>query len=128
MKFLPQRAPIENFGGGGFRFATMSHLGSLLVVPSGMRAWAPRTAAEITINDFIEVIAEQTTIDVLLIGTGAKMQRLSSEIIDSLKSHNIAFDVMSTSAAIHSYNLMLGEDRRVAAALIAVDRAHERTP
>jgi uncharacterized protein len=127
MKFLPQRAPIDKFGGGGFRFAAMSHLGSLLVVPSGMRAWEPVNAGDLTIADFSIVVEEKSEIDFLIIGTGAKMLRLPIQLIAELQSQNVAVDVMSTSSAIHNYNMMLEEGRRVAAGLIAVELAHERT-
>ena len=39
--FLPGQHPIDGLGGFGFRFADMSHRGSLLALPSGLRAFAP---------------------------------------------------------------------------------------
>ena len=36
---FPGRAPIEAYGNGGFRFADMSHRGSILALPSGIEAW-----------------------------------------------------------------------------------------
>ena len=68
VKFLPQRAPIEQFGAGGFRFAGMSHQGGLLVLPSGMRAWPVRSLAEITADHFAPMIAEKDAIDFVLQG------------------------------------------------------------
>jgi len=35
-RFYPALAPIEAYGNGGFRFAGMSHRGSLLILPSGI--------------------------------------------------------------------------------------------
>ena len=48
---FPGRAPIEAYGNGGFRFADMSHRGSILALPSGIEAWAVASAAEITPRD-----------------------------------------------------------------------------
>lgn len=124
MKFLPQQAPIEQFGNGGFRFAGMSHQGSLLVLPSGMRAWRPVRWEDVTHADLAEVLREAADIDFLVIGTGASMQRLPQIIADRLKGHVVATDCMSTSSAVHTYNVMLAENRRLAAAFIAVDKAH----
>lgn len=124
MKFLPQRAQIEQFGNGGFRFAGMSHQGSLLVLPSGMRAWAPRLLADATADMFADFVAEKAAIDMLLIGSGEAMVRLPPACVALLQAEGIAFDVMATSPAIHTYNVVLAEDRRVAAAFIAVDKAH----
>ena len=36
--FVPGRAPIDAYGNGGFRFADMSHRGSILALPSGIKA------------------------------------------------------------------------------------------
>jgi uncharacterized protein len=119
MKFLPQRAPIEAFGDGGFRFAGMSHRGALLVLPSGMRAWRPQSLDDATAKDFREVLAEKDATDFLLIGTGAHMQRLPADIARALDGE-VRFDAMSTSAAIHTYNVVIAEGRRYAAALFPV--------
>jgi len=110
MKLLPERRPIASFGNGGFRFGDHSHRGHLLILPSGMSAWDG--------IDYAPVMAEISEIDFFVIGTGAKLARLSPAIAKAL--HPLQVDAMSTSAAIHTYNLMLGEGRRVAAALIAV--------
>lgn len=112
MKFLPQRHAIDSFGQGGFRFGDHSHLGHLLVLPSGMHAWNGL--------DYSQVIAEKTEIDFLVIGTGAVFHRIDKNVLAQLEQQGIFADCMSTSAAIHSYNFMLGEARRVAAAFIAV--------
>ncbi len=111
MKFLPQRHAIASFGEGGFRFGDMSHQGHLLVLPSGMRAWDG--------SDLSGFIAEKDAIDFIVIGTGAGFKRLA---LGALEPHGLSAEVMSTSAAVHSYNLMLGEARRVAAAFMAVEK------
>lgn len=123
-KFLPQRAAIEAFGNGGFRFAGMSHQGSLLVLPSGMRAWSAMSAAALSQDDFAEIYAERRDIDFLLIGSGASLEFPPAAVRQYLSASGISADVMTTSAAIHIYNVVLAEGRRVAAALMAVDKAH----
>jgi uncharacterized protein len=126
-KFLPHRVAIEFFGNGGFRLAGgYSHLGSLLILPSGMRAFAPSRFGEISENDVEPIVAEKADIDFALIGTGPKRERLSTALLNLFRSHAITVDAMSTSTAVSTYNVMLAENRRVAACLIAVDRAHDR--
>lgn len=112
MKFLPQRHAIASFGKGGFRFGDMSHQGHLLVLPSGMRAWDG--------TDLSGFIAEKEHIDFVLIGTGISLKRVA---LGGLEAEGLFADVMTTSAAVHSYNLMLGEARRVAAGFLAVGEA-----
>lgn len=123
-RFLPERAHIEQFGAGGFRFAGMSHQGSLLVLPSGMRAWRPRDVGDVQANDLELLLAERQAIDFLIIGAGAAMARLPASVAATLRNNGISFEVMATSPAVHVYNVTVLEGRRVAAALIAVERAH----
>ncbi len=115
MKFLPQVLPITSFGDGGFRFGSHSHLGSLLVLPSGMRAWDDA--------DFAALIAEKAEIDFVLLGTGTDMKRPSRKVLELFASENLNVDFMSTSSAVHTYNVMHAEGRRLAAAFVAVDKA-----
>ncbi len=112
MKFLPERRAIDSFGGGGFRFGDHSHQGHLLVLPSGMQAWDGK--------DFSAVLAEKDAIDFFVIGTGANFVRLDAKLGQQFFKLGINADAMTTSAAIHSFNFMLGEERRVAAAFMAV--------
>ena len=46
-RFLPGRHQLEAYGNGGFRFGGMSHRGSVLALPSGVRAWPVRSVSEI---------------------------------------------------------------------------------
>ena len=67
---FPGRAPIEAYGNGGFRFADMSHKGSILLLPSGIRAWAVNSVAEMSIETFEPVFSEGSAFELLLLGTG----------------------------------------------------------
>ncbi|AYM05385.1 hypothetical protein EXN32_17355 [Agrobacterium tumefaciens] len=118
---FPGRAPIDAYGNGGFRFADMSHRGSLLLLPSGIYGWEPVDAKELTVGHFEKVLAEAQDIEVLLIGTGDGMRVLPKELRAAFKEAGISVDPMSTGAAVRTYNIMLSESRAVAAALIAVE-------
>ncbi|UXS31673.1 hypothetical protein FY152_06045 [Agrobacterium tumefaciens] len=118
---FPGRAPIDAYGNGGFRFADMSHRGSLLLLPSGIYGWEPVDAKELTVKHFEKVLAEAQDIEVLLIGTGDGMRVLPKELRAAFKEAGISVDPMSTGAAVRTYNIMLSESRAVAAALIAVE-------
>jgi uncharacterized protein len=118
---FPGRASIEAYGSGGFRFAGMSHRGSLLALPSGIWAWPPRAAAEIDEASLAKVLEEQSDIDILLIGTGREPVLLPEPLRGRLREIGLRFDAMPTAAAASTYNVLLSEGRRVAAALIAAD-------
>ncbi|UCI33784.1 Mth938-like domain-containing protein [Mesorhizobium sp. B4-1-4] len=118
---FPGRAPIEAYGNGGFRFADMSHRGSLLCLPSGIHGWEPADPLALTVADFDKLLAEADKIEILLIGMGRDLRPLPAQLRATLKEAGIASDPMSTGAAVRTYNVLLAEDRAVAAALIAVD-------
>ncbi|MBO0129741.1 Mth938-like domain-containing protein [Agrobacterium burrii] len=118
---FPGRAPIDAYGNGGFRFADMSHRGSLLLLPSGIHGWSPVDFKGLTIGHFDHVLSQAQDIEVLLIGTGDDMRVLPKELRAAFKEAGISVDPMSTGAAVRTYNIMLSESRAVAAALIAVE-------
>jgi uncharacterized protein len=120
-RHFPSRAPIEAYGAGGFRFADMSHRGSILALPSGIWAWAPKSPTEIDEASLARVFAEKADIDIFLIGCGRDPVLLPAPLREHLRSAGLSFDVLPTRAAASTYNVLLSEGRRVAAALIAVE-------
>lgn len=118
---FPGRAPIDAYGNGGFRFADMSHRGSILCLPSGIHGWIPKTPPILGLDDLTLVLEQASDIEILLVGTGMDLRRLPEDVRAVLREHRISADPMSTGAAVRTYNVLLAEDRAVAAALIAVD-------
>lgn len=116
----PGRAPIDLYGAGGFGFAGMSHKGSIIALPSGIYAWNPAPGV-LKPEDFAMAIAEKDAIDLLLIGMGLEMARPPKPVRAALEAAGLMYDPMATGSAVSTYNLLLEEKRRVAAALIAVD-------
>jgi uncharacterized protein len=117
---LPRSAPIEAYGNGGFAFAEMSHRGSLLCLPEAIWAWPVAQPREIDKASLRRVFAAADRIDTLIIGTGIDVWLPPSELREALRSVGVVLDAMQTGPAIQTYNIMMGERRRVAAALIAV--------
>lgn len=117
---FPGRAPIDAYGNGGFRFADMSHRGSILCLPSGIHGWDKQDGSPLTLDDLQRVLDEAGDIEVLLVGTGKEIHPLAPEIKAALRERRISSDPMSTGAAVRTFNVMLAESRAVAAALIAV--------
>ena len=118
---LPTPAQIESYRQGGFRFAGMSHRGSLLCLPSGMWAWDAVVPADIDEASLARVLAEGARIDILLVGTGDTLVPISEKLRWRLRDLGISADPMSTGNALRTWNVLLAEGRRVAAALLAVD-------
>jgi uncharacterized protein len=118
---FPGRAPIDAYGNGGFRFADMSHRGSILCLPSGVYGWDPADPEAFVPADFERLIAEAGTVQILLVGTGTTLRPLPEPLRTLFKGSGISADPMATGAAVRTYNVLLAEDRAVAAALVAVD-------
>lgn len=120
---FPGRAPIDAYGNGGFRFADMSHRGSILCLPSGIHGWDPGADAigDMEISSLQRVMEEASAIEILLVGTGPSLLPLPASLRQALREAGMGVEVMSTGAAVRTYNVLLAEDRAVAAALIAVD-------
>ena len=116
----PGRAPIDAYGNMGFRFAGMSHRGSILCLPSGIHGWAASNPASLSVADFTKAIEELEGIEVMLIGTGLEPYPLPRELRAALRASGLRAEIMTTSAAVSTFNILVEEGRQVAAALIAV--------
>jgi uncharacterized protein len=117
----PGRAPIEAYGNGGFRFAGMSHRGSILCLPEAIVAWDAWDANTLTPASFASVLRHQTQVRTLLLGTGRAQVFPSEAVRGALREAGIVVEVMDTGAACRTYNVLLAEGRPVVAALLAVE-------
>jgi len=114
--------PIDAYGDGGFRIDKKRVEGSMYLLPDvGMFPWGVAAIDQVTPGHFVEIAAAIESFDLLLIGTGASLQFPSKEVREHLTNIPLHFEVMDTGAACRTYNVLLGEQRRVAAALIAVE-------
>ncbi len=121
--FYPQQVQIDAYGNGGFRFAGMSHRGSLLCLPTGMQAWSVNAPGELTLEALAPVFAVADQLDVLLVGLGADIVGFDSELRAALRARGVIVEAIATGGAVRTYNVLLAEDRAVGAALIAVENA-----
>ena len=118
---LPRRVPIDGYGKGGFRFGGMSHRGSLLCLPSGIWAWPATRAADIDEAALAPVFAEAGEIGLFLLGAGHVAWIVPEPLQNRFHALKINVEVARTGTAVSTYNILLGEGRRVAAGLIAVE-------
>jgi uncharacterized protein len=118
---LPQQALIDAHGNGGFRFAGMSHRGSLLCLPDGIWAWPVADAAAVSEQDLALVFARADSLDFFVLGTGSQPWTVLVPLRACFRGAHISLDVMTTGPAVRTYNVMLMENRRVGAGLIAID-------
>jgi len=122
--FVPGRHAIEAYGGGGFRFAGMSHVGSILATPGGISAVDATTIAEAGEEALASLAAELEAapgaVELLIVGAGARHARPPDALIERLQALGLRYEAMATGPAARVYNVLVEEGRRVAALLIAV--------
>jgi len=114
------RQIIRRYGEGGFEIAGVRHQGSVLVMAERTLPWPARRAEDIDIDSLGPCVAAGADVTVLLIGTGARLVPVSAELRASLRARGIGVEAMDTGAACRTFNVLLAEERAVAAALIAV--------
>ena len=119
----PRQVPLSAYGNGGFRFAGMSHQGSVLCLPDGIYGWPVAGVDDLQKQDhYPRILAGASEIELFLIGTGKTHAALDPAICELLSAHGLRFDVMTTAAAVRTYNVLAGDGRPVGAGLLAVAR------
>lgn len=111
------RMPIDGYGSGGFRIAGRVHAGAVLILPG--EEPAPWEAAP----DLAALVARAEGFDVLLVGTGREMRSLGPDFDArraSMEAAGTGVELMGTPSACRTFNVLLAEGRRVAAALLPV--------
>ena len=107
---------IQRYDVGGFRISGVAFKGAVLVFPERTLAWTVAGLDDVSEASLAEVVA--TPPDILLLGTGGAFQLVPPTLRTALQGRRIAVESMTTAAACRTYNLLLGEERKVAAALL----------
>jgi uncharacterized protein len=111
------RQIIERYGTSGFRVSGVIHHGPVLVFPDLTVPWHVESASDVTVESLSPVI-EHGGVGVLLLGLGRSTSAVPAVLRSALRAARIALEPMDTGAACRTYNVLVAEDRRVAAALI----------
>lgn len=115
---------IQSYGDGAFRIAQAVHRGPVLVMPEATVPWAvsPATALAPLVPATLEpVLGAEPGFDILLIGTGPTQVFIPPALRQQIRSRGPVAEMMDTGAACRTFNLLLAEGRRVAAALLPVE-------
>ncbi len=115
------RQVIERYGEGRFRISGQDHQGSVIVFPDKSLRWDVADAAEIALDSLDHILRRRLEVEVLLIGTGARMVPTAPALRSEMRRAGISVEPMDTGAACRTFNVLLAEGRPIAAALIAVD-------
>ena len=111
---------VTSYGDGVFRFGEETVTGSILLFPESVYSWNVTKSEDITPDSFSQVIDKADDIEILLLGMGTRLTPVPVAWRQALKPHGIVIEPMDTGAACRTYNVLVSEARRVAAAMIAV--------
>jgi uncharacterized protein len=118
--YVPGRHRIDDYGGGGFRFADMSHRGSILALPTGIRAIEAASWSDIDAATIDLALSDSGGLDLFIVGAGKDLTPLAAPLRAKLRAAGVGCEIMATGAAVRTYNMLVDEGRRVGALLIAV--------
>lgn len=114
------RQLIQAYDAGGFRIAGVRHAGSVLVLPERTLAWPVGALEEVSADTLSPIRTAAPAVEILVLGCGPRFCLVRADLRKALRADGIALEAMDTGAACRTFNLLLAEDRRVAAALIAL--------
>jgi uncharacterized protein len=114
------RQIIKGYGDGGFTIAGNRWEGAVLVLPDRTQAWTPTELAEVTEDSLAPLLTMDEKPRLLLLGCGKRMSPVSAALRGALRAAGITLELMDTGGACRTFNVLVSEERSVAAALIAV--------
>ena len=117
---FPGRQVIQSYGEGRFQIAGTVHVGSVLVWPGRAETWPVTEAQAVTIDSLSAMAQAEEVAEILLVGCGPRFLPAPAALREELRAAGMVLEWMDTGAACRTFNVLLGEDRHVAAALIAV--------
>lgn len=111
--------PIDAFGDGGFRIAGVRKEGATLIVDGAARGWK-RSGDALELPDLAIFLDAATRPDMLILGVGERLVHPPASIRKAFREAGVGLEVMDTATACRTYNLLAGEGRNIAAALLPV--------
>ena len=112
---------IQSYGNGKFQISDKEYDHSVLVFPDQIIPWSPIDTNNLIVDDFKKVLTVGPIVELLVLGCGKTTWFLPLSLRDELKEMGLVLEPMDTGAACRTFNVLLGEDRRIAAALMLVD-------
>lgn len=109
---------IQSYAGGTFTVTGKIYSGPVIIFPDEVLEW--KISAPLCAEDFALFVDRKDVLDVVLFGMGKNMVLLDPALKKILKERGVSPEPMDTGAACRTYNLLMAEGRRVAAALIPV--------
>ncbi len=119
-RLTPGRLIVQGYGGGGFRIGGARYKGAVLVFSDQAAAWPVTDLDDAGLDTLAPVLEAEPPVELLIFGCGARPRPLGAALRRALMQRSVAVELMDTGAACRTFNVLAGEDRRIAAALLPV--------
>lgn len=119
-KLAPDLHVVQGYRPGGFTISGVRYEGALLVFPERVLPWVAEDHRAIDLASLDAVRTAEPLPDLLVIGMGPGFAPIPAELRQAVRAWGVVIEAMATPAACRTYNLLVAEGRRVAAALIAL--------
>jgi len=121
---IPQgRQVVEGYGPTHFRISGQVYESAVLILPARTLPWAVGSFEDITFDSLQPVVQSAAEVELLLLGTGRRLRPPVAALRMALKAAGIGLEPMDSGAACRTYNVLMAEGRRVAAALLPMGEA-----
>jgi len=122
MKFhlqTPAANVITGCGDGWVRVGAQEYRENVVLLPDNViTGWAPHGFDALSESDFAGLLASHP--EIVLLGSGASQRFPHPRLLAPLSAGNVGVEVMDTRAACRTFNILVAEGRRVAAALCMI--------
>ncbi|QEL54197.1 Mth938-like domain-containing protein [Chromobacterium paludis] len=109
---------FTGYGEGHVLINAQRHDGNLIVSADKIAPWAAADFSSLAVEHFDALLAYQP--EVVLFGSGKSQRFVHPRLYAALTQAGIGMECMDTQAACRTFNILLAEDRRVVAALLAI--------
>lgn len=121
MPMIPSdRQVIDGYGPGQFCVSGQWRVGAVIVLPDRTLTWEASDVASLSVGDFSSVLEAEPKVEILLLGTGPTMRMIPKDLRLGLRERGVVVELMDSRAVCRTYNVLLAEGRRVAAAMLPV--------
>jgi uncharacterized protein len=113
------QSALNTFSGYGDGFVLVNgqrHESNLIVMPERLLPWEAASFDALTEKDFQPIL--ELNPEIVLLGTGPKQRFPHPRLTRALMEKRIGVEAMDLQAACRTYNILMAEERRVAAAIL----------
>jgi uncharacterized protein len=114
------RQVIQSYSSAGFKVSGIAYQGAVIVFPDRTLRWNMESVRGLSVSDL--AVFDKNDVDILIIGCGEKAVRMEPPVVHALKAKGVLLETMATGAACRTYNVLMAEGRRIAAALIPAEK------